>query len=241
MIGQGTLKVGGVNLKTEFGIMLTGTGVFSAPSQEVNKIGIVGRNGDILQSGDRFPNITVTYPAIMFSFDESSFVQRLDDLRNFLASRQGYQRLEDSYHPDEYRMGAFLNGFEPSVSGSRTAGSVALSFDCMPQRYLIVGEYTQEFTADGSIFNPTYYSSKPLIRVYGHGELSIGGNDIEIAQHSYAYTDIDCELMDCFYQLTNLNSYVTLDDFPVLNDGSNGIRIGTGITKVEITPRWWKL
>lgn len=241
MIGQGTLKVGGVDLKAEFGIMLTGSGVFSAPAQETNKISIVGRNGDILQSGDRFQNITVTYPAMLFSMSDSSFVQRLDDLRNFLGSRKGYQRLEDSYHPDEYRMGAFLYGFEPSVGGTRTSGSVVLTFDCMPQRFLVSGEETVEFDDDGTIENPEYFASKPLIRVYGAGELSVNGYDIAIADHTYAYIDIDSEIMDCFCDLTNLNAYVTMDDFPVLGAGDNTILLGTGITKVEITPRWWRL
>jgi phage-related protein len=54
------------------------------------------------------------------------------------------------------------------------------------------------------------------------------------------YTDIDCEIMDAFKGSVNCNSNIQTTDnkFPVLRSGDNNIT-KTGITRLEITPRWW--
>ena len=98
-------------------------------------------------------------------------------------------------------------------------------------------EFPQEqFT----ITNPTLFDSQPLLRVYGVGALGIGSQTVTITQAD-VYTDIDCEMMDAFKGTANKNPYVQLTDhnFPVFKPGVNNISLGTGITKVEITPRWW--
>lgn len=96
---------------------------------------------------------------------------------------------------------------------------------------------------DGStqIYNPTLFPSKPLIRVYGYGTLTIGSDVITIASTGNPYTDIDSEIMDCFYGTTNVNNKVTFqsNDFPELRPGLTGIAYSGNITKVEITPRWY--
>ena len=98
-------------------------------------------------------------------------------------------------------------------------------------------------TADGTVSNPTLFDSKPLLRVYGYGELGVGSETITIATHSYPYIEIDCDIEDAQYNTTNCNNLITLtgDSFPVLHPGSNGITIDADMTKVEIIPRWWTL
>lgn len=55
--------------------------------------------------------------------------------------------------------------------------------------------------------------------------------------------DVDCDIMDAHYGAINLNSYLTLsgNEYPTLVAGANNLTIGSGITRVEITPRWWRL
>ena len=50
-------------------------------------------------------------------------------------------------------------------------------------------------------------------------------------------------MMDAYKGTISKNGNVELSDynFPVLVPGTNTITLGTGITKVEITPRWWQL
>lgn len=90
------------------------------------------------------------------------------------------------------------------------------------------------------IYNPTLFDALPLIRVYGAGTVDIGGVEVTVASSNYEYIDIDCDIMDCFHGTDNCNSLVSFsgNDFPTLPSGVTAISLD-GVTKVEITPRWW--
>ena len=92
-----------------------------------------------------------------------------------------------------------------------------------------------------AIVNPTSFPSQPLLRVYGEGSLKIGSNQITITDANQ-YTDIDCEMMDCFKGVISKNQYVqfSTNDFPTLEPGRNRLQFN-GITKVDIKPRWWSV
>lgn len=91
------------------------------------------------------------------------------------------------------------------------------------------------------IDNPTLFDAKPLLRVYGTGTLGIASSTITISSAD-VYTDIDCELMDCYKGSANKNAYVVFssNDFPVLKPGKTGFTF-SGITQVDITPRWFSV
>ena len=201
-------------------------------------IPIPGRNGDLVGTETRFENGTLTYPAFICN----NFSTNIETLRAFLNSLYGYKKLSDTYHPNEYRMVIFRGPFEPEVTPKNDAGSFDLVFECKPQRYLNSGDTTTTLTASGTITNPTRFDAQPLLRVYGTGTLGIGSGSITISQAD-TYTDIDCEMMDAYKGSANKNNFITLSgyNFPVLKPGSNGVTLGTGITKVEITPRWFTI
>lgn len=221
-----------------FGVYISGSGTFSAPRREYNMVPIPGRNGDLVGNEKRFENLELTYPAFIYV----NFKQNIRDFRNYLLSLVGYQRLIDSYHPDEFRMALYEGEFEPDVESKNDAGKFDIVFNCKPQRFLLSGEQVTTLTADGTITNPTRFNSQPLLRVYGTGTLGVNGDFIRIYQ-ALDYTDIDCEMMDCFRGSVNKNRVVSFTNynFPVLEPGTNYFSLGTGITKVEITPRWWRL
>jgi phage-related protein len=183
----------------------------------------------------------VSYDAvIMHDFD-----QMFDSFRVFMVSQKGYHRLEDTVHPDEYRMAEFTGPVKPNVAPFNKAGKFVIKFRCKPQRYLKSGEkVTPEttFTSAGQIYNPTPFESKPVLRVYGTGQFGIGNQSIRITSANQ-YTDFDCELKDAFKGTTNCNGNIQLlsGDFPVIKPGVVGISLGSGITKIEITPRWFLL
>ena len=370
----------------DFGVYISGSGTYNSPKRDYNTYKVPGRNGDLIGKSDRLENVKVTYPA----FSYASFDQNIADLRNALLSTDGYARLWDSYHQNEFRMGYYAGPLTVKARKRLDAGEYDLVFECKPQRFLISGEtvatyppgigmsknlipypylettrtangltftdngngtitvngtatattifqikgrssgntlgleagteYTisgcpsggsgstykvdilkyssaayatdygngasftySEATADdvvgqirivfytgasvsnlvfkpmirlasdtddtwvpyydgsNKIYNPTLFPSKPLIRVYGDGTLTIGSDVITIASTSYSYIDIDSEIMDCFYGTTNVNNKVTFqsNDFPELRPGLTGIAYSGNITKVEITPRWY--
>ena len=223
----------------DFGVYISGLNTFGAPERDVDIISISGRNGDLTIDNGRYKNIDVSYPAFIFD----RFDNNIEGLRNFLLSQSGYKRLEDTYHPNEYRLARYKSGLTPKVIDELYAGEFDLTFDCYPQRYLKSGDQIITLTADGSLFNEYAQIAKPIIRAFGTGSFTIG--DVTLTINSAdGYTDIDCELQEAYKDdlTTNCNANITLNDgvFPSLVSGDNEISLD-GITQLDIKPKWWIL
>lgn len=221
----------------DFGLYLNGAGTFDSPSRTVDFIQVPGRNGDLIGLSTRLENGVYRYTDAFICRD---FEANLAAFRAFLLSQTGYRRLTDSYHPDTYRMVAFTGPLSPNVTPALVAGRFDIELPCMPQRFLLSGETVTTLTTSGSITNPTLFATRPLLRVYGAGVLGVGDVNITISSAD-VYTDIDCETGRAYKGATPRDRYVTLSsiDYPFLQPGTNGIALGTGITRVEITPRWY--
>lgn len=174
-----SLIFGSVN-SSDFGIYISGEGVFNAPKRDVNTFSIPGRNGTFLLDNNRFENIVVTYPAHCNASDLNSFRTQLSNYRNALASQIGYQRLEDTIHSDEYRIAAFIDGFDAEPIGYSTSATFDLKFNCKPQRFLKSGEVSVAITSGNTLTNPTLFESKPLLMAKGYGTIDLSGQPITI-------------------------------------------------------------
>jgi len=222
----------------DFGVWISGGGTFNAPARDVETVAVPGRNGLLYFDNGRFNNTDVVYPA----FISRDFEPRIKAFRAWLCSKVGYKRLEDTYHPDEYRKAIYKSGLDVTAAVRNLGGSFDLAFDCMPQRFLKSGEIPVRFEAGGVLFNPTVYTAKPVIRCIGTaGSVTVGGVSVEITGAS-TYADIDCEEMEVTEGSTLLNSTTVLTDgaFPVIDPGKVEISF-SGFSAVEITPNWWTL
>lgn len=223
-----------------YNIYISGEGVYNAPERAVNMVQIPGKNGALAMDEGRFENIEVIYPAGTFGDTQTDFAGNVSAFRNILCSRYSYVRLTDEYHPDEFRLALYKSGLEANPTRYNTAGEFDIVFDCKPQRFLTSGETVTTMTASGTITNPTQFESKPLIVVTGTGTLTVNGVAITL---TVSPTTIDCETMEAYNGTTSRNSTITLSPnrFPVLSPGSNSITKTSGITKIQITPRWWRI
>lgn len=224
----------GTKTTKEFGVWISGGGTFDAPERDRTKEEIAGRNGDITFDNGRYKNIEITYPA----FISQKFQDRIADFEAYMMSLVGYQRLEDTYHPDVYRMGMLVDGLKISTTARNLAGEFDLRFNCKPQKFLKKGERAVSVTAGMILMNPTMYEAKPLIRVYGAGSFTINGVTARI-NTADVYTDLDCEIMDAYKGTVNKNPNVTIPEYPTLKAGENTITL-SGVT-LDITPRWWTI
>lgn len=220
----------------DYGLYISGHGTFNAPARKVSFVSVPGRNGNLTLDEGCYENTEVKY----VSFIPEGMKLNTEGLRNFLMTKAGYRRLEDTYHPDEYRLGRYVQGLEVEPSQMHVAATFELVFDCKPQRYLKEGEHAIEVVNGSVLYNPEDMTALPFIRVYGAGSFNINGYAGTIASGS-TYTDIDCELQEAFMGTTSRNSALTLaNGFPKLTPGDNNITF-SGFSKVEITPRWWRL
>lgn len=229
------LIFGSCNTK-DYSVGIFGDQLANAPQRSIDVMSVPGKNGDVLIDNGRYENITVSYKA--YIIDEYNL--NIRGLRSALLAQHGYQKLEDSVNPEEYRMGYILP-FEIEESGILRAGQFTLQFNCKPQRYLKVGDYDITLTSSGSIHSDYDEDAAPLIRAYGTGYFSINGVRITI-NSANSYTDIDCELMEAYKDTmaTNCNGNITVNNnkFPVLSKGNNTITI-SGLSRLDIKPRWW--
>lgn len=220
----------------DFGLYISGHGTFNAPARRVSYVSVPGRNGNLTLDEGAYENIEVTY----VSYIPEGMKLNTEGLRNFLMTKAGYRRLEDTYHPDEYRLGRYVQGLEVEPSQMHVAATFSLVFDCKPQRFLKEGELAIEVTNGSILFNPEDMTALPLIRAYGAGTFNINGYAGTIGSGA-AYTDIDCESQEAYMGTVSRNSDLTLvNGFPKLTPGDNNITF-SGFSKVEITPRWWRL
>ena len=144
-----SITFGGVS-SADFGIYISGEGVWDAPERDVESVDVPGRNGTLLLDRGRWKNIEVTYPAFNAEPDLETFRANLDAFRNAIASQVGYQRLTDSFHLDEYRMATYVDGIEVKPIINNTASEFELVFNCKPQRYLTSGEVVRDITQSGT-------------------------------------------------------------------------------------------
>lgn len=209
---------------SDYGIFISGAGVFNAPKRDVKTFSIPGRNGDFLLDRNRFENITVTYPAHCKAPDLATFREQLSAYRNALASQKGYQRLEDTINGSEYRLGAFVGGFEAEPIGYSTSATFDLVFDCKPQRYLKIGELPVAIRSGDELTNPTLFESRPLIMARGYGDIELNDdvitiNDTVVGQIPLTTrTQKPASIHNVYYADGMLNA----DDSIAMNPGTGG-------------------
>ncbi len=213
----------------------------NAPQRDIEKIEVPGRNGSLIIDNERYKDDEQSYNGIIY--DSNRFDEYISAFRSLILSDAGYKRLEDTFKPDEYRMAHFSGDFSPkTIRMWKKMGKFEIRFTCKPQRYLKLGEKTNEFTSSGALFNPSLQDALPMIRVFGWGQIDIGDYGIYIGHNQLPYVDIDCERMDAYYNNINCNNMISLEsDFPILKRGETEITFDSTITMLQIVPRWWMI
>lgn len=216
----------------------------SVPARKMHTLSVAGRNGDLHIVEDAWDNYTQPYE--IYFHGKLPSPEQAHAIAAWLFASAGYQRLEDVYDPDYYRM-AICKGPLDIENRLNKYGRCTLHFDCAPQSFLKQGEDTMLFTASGKLYNSTAFNAQPIIKVYGTGAgtVTIGTTVVEIKTISDPII-LDCEQLQA-YSLSgegapvNQNGNIYAPVFPVLLPGDNAIDFAGGITKIQIIPRWWTL
>lgn len=224
----------------DYGLYVSGDQTFNSAEKDYSKVSVPGRSGDLLIFNKRYKNVNVNYKAILIE----DYEDNTESVRAWLLSADGYCRLEDTYHPNEFRIASFAGPIDFDTK-MLMAGETTLTFDCKPQRWLKSGEQKILINPanNHSIKNPTLFEAAPILRVYGTGTFQIGTGTITINEAGTEYIDIDCDIMDCYEGFVNRNGNVSISKWPTLTPGDNLVVFpyGSNITKIYVTPRWWTL
>lgn len=210
------------------------------PQRKVERFSVPGRSGDIIMVQDAWENYEQDYEIFAGSRSFGAAPAAFISVADWLYSKSGYQRLEDTYEPDYYRLACFEGPFEVENALSQF-GRATITFNCQPQRFLKSGETAVTLTTSTTMSNPTSFTAKPVITVHGSGSgtITCGYKALTIS----SITDgmiIDSEKQDAYYSATNLNNVVS-GSYPVIPGGNHIMAISGGITSIEVVPNWWTL
>ena len=246
---MGTLSFNGVNCK-DLGIVVETFPDREYPEKDVTITHIPGAQGDLIIDSENYKNVNRVYNIAILATRKEPFQVVAAKISKWLHSAKGYARLEDSYEPEVFRLAAYSEG-NKVTSVLREAGRASVTFQCLPQRYLKLGESVHTLTSSTTIENPTDQTAYPLFKVTAatgatSGSFTVGDITVTIASiPSVSY--IDSESQDCYSETDTINSQVTLtkgaspsDIFPFIPKDGAEITFNTNqIAKIEIVPRWY--
>ena len=174
-----TFTFGGVSTSA-YGLVVEGPGDYSAPKRAVDTIEIPGRNGAFQLDKGYYENIELEYKVVVKEATQDDFLDSIDAFRNAIVSQIGYQRLEDTYHPGEYRMAMYSGGLDEDTQFHGSGAVFKVNFDCKPQRFLASGETAVSVDSGDTLTNPTLFEASPLLEIVGSGKFAINGEELEI-------------------------------------------------------------
>lgn len=116
----------------DFLLYLSGPGVYDSPAADVESTSVPGRNGDILTENAkagrrRYQNVDIKYKAFFFN----GLPAKTAAVKAWLLSPVGYQKLQDTYDPDFFRMAVCKDALAFDVTAQKAA-EMELTFNCKP-------------------------------------------------------------------------------------------------------------
>ena len=152
----------------DWDIVCSSDTTYNAPARDIKAIQVPGRNGELHIDNGRWQNVDLTYNDCVI---ESDFGDKFDDFRAYCARQIGYHRLEDTFHPDEYRLADMTQGIKVKKLGTRyNSGRFDLTFNCKPQRFLKSGEeptgYIPVIPNGNTFMTPKYALDPDITYVY---------------------------------------------------------------------------
>lgn len=229
----------------DLGIYVEAAPEYVKPQRKVDVYSVPGRSGDIIRPQNAWHNAKQEYSIFAGDGSEHDVPGAFSNVAAWLYGPAGYQRLEDDFDPEHFRLAHFDGPFDIENIMTRV-GRATITFDCKPQRFLKSGETAETFIIPGTITNPTAFASRPLLLVTGggvEGTVTINGTVFAISDTTVPIY-IDCDSMNCYDGSgNNKNAIVSssTSEFATLAPGSNSIGFAGAVSTVQITPRWWEI
>jgi len=204
--------------------------------------------GDIVlpESEDAFSNYDQPY-SVFFDSKGPGLTQASRKIAEWLLGNPGYQRLEDSYDPDFYRM-AYYKGGEQFLNWFNEYGQGTLTFTCAPKRFYKSGEKPITMSKNMKLYSPTTFKSHPIVTIVGSGSGTITVTDKNGVARVFSIgelsgtTVIDSERHTAIRNgSVNVNYTVSSDYENLYLDSESSVTWNNAISSLTITPRWWTI
>lgn len=211
------------------------------PARKREVQAVPGRNGDIVIEFDTFENYEQVYDCFLDAKHYGGLESVIPKVSDWLLGNSGYQRLEDTYFPDVYRMAYVVNSTD-FTSSFNEYGWGTLTFNCAPEKYFKMGEQELTLSKNQKLFNPSSFKALPIITLTmngNSGKLIINNDEINISSGFTGNIVLDAKQHTAFADSTN-TSYMIQGEYEKLKLGKETTFTWSGgITAVKIIPRWW--
>ena len=210
------------------------------PLRKMKTTPIPGTNREVVEMEDAWECYDQTYTLFVGDGTEDCTEEALMNVAKALY-KDGWQTLVDDYDEDHYRLAYYQGGISAENRYTRLA-KFDVTFKCRPERFLNTGSTAIVVASGNTLNNPTTFNAKPLIKITGSGSgtLTVNGTTMSFT-NIVDYLYIDCDTMDVYRLSTENRNNLMTGDFPVLGAGNNTVSFTGGITRCEITPKWWEL
>ena len=222
----------------DFNIKIKSINNLSSPQRSIEKISVLGRNGELVIDNGNFENFILTIECYLnCSSEDKNIISR--EIKKWLQTDFSYKKLILS-DDEEFYYEAYCDTKLDFEYVSSNFESFLISFSCKPYKKEI-NEDIIIITESINIYN-SYMPSNPLIKVVGSGDVTVSINNQELILKGLEdEMEIDCEFMNAYKKVNDnivlLNNKM-YSDFPMLEAGGNQISFEGNVSKIEITPRW---
>jgi len=229
------------------GVRIISKNVYSAPKFDVTMTSIPGRNGDLISSNGKYPNVTVSYTCFLPATSIADLETKVTAVKGWLyAEPDRYHVLSDTYDTHFYRKAVMCNKLD-IADECRKIGTFTVNFSCHPMRYSVTGDTVTTYSSSPfTVTNPFAFTAKPYLKINGSGtgKITIQSASVNAVWNFTTlngYTECDSEQMNFYHGTTLKNDTVTGSGFPLLYPGVNTITFEGGVTSIEVKPRWVSL
>lgn len=203
--------------------------IFKA-EKDISLIEVEGRDGFLTQDLGSYRSIVKTVECIIKDLSQIDFI---------CSWLSGSGEVIFSNEPDKIYKATIKNQIEfTQLVSTYDYHEFIIQFECQPHKYSLTNNLITLITTPQTIVNSGSASSKPIIKVFGTGAitLTVNSNIVSLTNIS-EYIIIDSEMMDA-YKGSSLCNNQMYGDFPILEVGNNAISFIGTVTSIEITPNF---
>lgn len=215
---------------SELGFEINGYPKIPSPVQRVERVTVDGRDGElIIKKG--YSNIV--YKIELNALEDSVVNPLFRELKSVLRKAETIQLSNDR----EIYYKVLNTEFGDMENELEVYGLFEVSFELAPHAYYS-NKDIKTVTTTSKFQNIGLDESLPKFTIFGTDTCKFSVNGEEVTVNGVnEYVVVDSQIEECFKGEANLNSMM-IGAFPKFVEGENTVTVISGITKIEIEPRW---
>lgn len=217
----------------DHGVVVKELPSITIPKKRVEEVTVLGKDGTLTVSDETYEPTTKICKVYYNGENPDELITFLQDgkviFSNFQDRFYNMQIVSEIPIDEIFKNNEYGNWYEFNIT-----------FRCQPFGYSVDNEEIVISEKDTCIYNYASNYSKPIITIWGSGDINILIDEQQITLKGVEdYITIDSVKMRSYKDLENQNSK-KIGNFPIIKVGENNISWDGNITKIAITPnyRW---